>query len=334
MLTRTVTAPAVPDPLLVQNSYDEARVGFFKVGQLTTLHNGAATHVMDWRASGNLARRATPLGGKTTTRTDFEDAGQKPIHATWEGDGSGTKLEVGTTASRWTYTGNGLLKTVPGTITDTEYEADGQTRSIAYANGVTTAFTCSPPRRWLTGFETKQANGTVLLAGTYTRDDAGRITVIDGPAPADDWVYTYDHLDQLLMADSAGDNTLGETFVYSTTGNLTSRTRLGQAPAGRGAPLPAAAPRRSRPGLMPPAFGLAGDARDRPLTLSFHHRSTPACAGAAGCCADRHRRRWRHGSGRAAHQAGGRRDRGLALLVSRWIIGRTDRRRQTCEHLP
>ncbi len=32
---------------------------------------------------------------------------------------------------------------------------------------------------------------------------------------ADDWVYNYDHLDQLLSADNAGDNTLDETFVYS-----------------------------------------------------------------------------------------------------------------------
>jgi hypothetical protein len=86
----------------------------------------------------------------------------------------------------------------------------------------------SPQRRWLTSFETKQANGTVLLAASYTRDDAGRITVIDGPGLADDWVYTYDHLDQLLTADNAGDNALDETFVYSTTGNLISRTRLGR----------------------------------------------------------------------------------------------------------
>ena len=76
---------------------------------------------------------------------------------------------------------------MPGYVTDTQYEADRQTRSIAYANGVTTSFTYSPQRRWLTSFETKQANGTVLLAATYTRDAVGRITVIDGPGLADDW---------------------------------------------------------------------------------------------------------------------------------------------------
>ena len=166
---------------------------------------------------------------KTYTRTDFEDRGQRPIHATFEGDGAGTTLEVGPTASHWTYTQDGLLKSVPGYVTDTLYEPDGQTRSIAYANGVTTSFTYSPQRRWLTGFETKQANGTVLLKGSYARDNAGRILSIDGPGLADDWVYTYDHLDQLLTADNAGDNALDETFVYSTTGNLISRTRLGQA---------------------------------------------------------------------------------------------------------
>jgi YD repeat-containing protein len=170
-----VTEPSVPDPVLVQNIYDQYRPGYYNVGQLTTSQNSAATHLMDWHPSGNLARRATTIGGKTYTRTDFEDRGQRPIHTTYQGDGAGTTLEIGIPSSHWTYTQDGLLKTVPGYVTGTQYEADKQTRSIAYANGVTTSFTYSPQRRWLTGFETKQANGTVLLKGSYTRDNAGRI---------------------------------------------------------------------------------------------------------------------------------------------------------------
>ena len=58
----------------------------------------------------------------------------------------------------------------------------------------------------------------MLLKGEYTRDNAGRITVIDAPGLADDWVYTYDHLDQLLSADNAGDNALDEHLDEAETG--------------------------------------------------------------------------------------------------------------------
>lgn len=35
-----------------------------------------------------------------------------------------------------------------------DYEADGQTKEIRYANGVVIRFTYSPERRWLTRIET------------------------------------------------------------------------------------------------------------------------------------------------------------------------------------
>jgi RHS repeat-associated protein len=73
---------------------------------------------------------------------------------------------------------------------------------------------------------------------SYTRDLAGRITSINGLAASEDWSYTYNHLDWLLSADNLGDNSLDETFVYSPSGNLISRTRLAQAfsyPAGTAA---------------------------------------------------------------------------------------------------
>lgn len=68
---------------------------------------------------------------------------------------------------------------------------------------------------------------------TYTRDGAGRITVIDG-APstsdaagtADDWTYTYNNLDWLLTATNAASTSLSETFTYDTNGNMLSRSRV------------------------------------------------------------------------------------------------------------
>ncbi|MEP9387656.1 RHS repeat-associated core domain-containing protein [Mesorhizobium sp. KR9-304] len=61
---------------------------------------------------------------------------------------------------------------------------------------------------------------------TYTRDLAGRITGINGLTASEDWSYSYNHLDWLMSADNLGDIQLDETFAYSPSGNLLSRTRL------------------------------------------------------------------------------------------------------------
>jgi RHS repeat-associated protein len=78
----------------------------------------------------------------------------------------------------------------------------------------------------------------VLMDTSYVRDLAGRITAIDGLTAQEDWTYSYNHLDWLTSANNLGDNTLDETFVYSPSGNLISRTRLAHAftyPAGTAA---------------------------------------------------------------------------------------------------
>ena len=128
-------------------------------------------------------------------------------------------LDVGSGTAPWTYTTNGELYAVPGYITSTEYEADGQTSKITYANEVVTDFTYSPTRRWLTRLVTTRPNGVKLIDNSYTRDLAGRITAITGLTLAERWTYDYNNLDWLMSVDNLGNNALDETFSYSTTGN-------------------------------------------------------------------------------------------------------------------
>ena len=136
-------------------------------------------------------------------------------------------LAVGTNAARWTYDGAGRLKSIPGIITSQTYEADGQTKKITYANGVSTEFLYSPARRWLTRVTTKNAAGTALLDNEYARDLAGRIQWIDGLTPLQDWVFHYDDLDRLILSNNGGDDSLDETFTYDMADNMLSRTRMG-----------------------------------------------------------------------------------------------------------
>ena len=220
LTSRTVVSGGL---VLAQNTYDQARAGFFNVGQMTTSTNPSGTHVIDWGASGNEGKRASTVDGVTSTLTTGEDDGQKPI---WKKYEPAPVLNFGTAAQPWTYTAEGRVATVPGFVTATTYEADGQTRRIDYANGVWTTFEYSPTRRWLTRIVTTRPGGTKILDTTYVRDLAGRIAGIDGLTAAEDWSYGYNALDWLTSATNAGDPALTETFTYSTTGNLLTRTRL------------------------------------------------------------------------------------------------------------
>jgi uncharacterized protein RhaS with RHS repeats len=128
----------------------------------------------------------------------------------------------------WPNDASGALQSIPGYIASIDYEADGQTRKITYANGVYTQFGYSPTRRWLTGITTRTAAGGYITANTYTRDAKGRITAIDGLGASgpNDWSYTYDGLDQLTRAQNLGDASLTETFSYWPNGNMAARSRV------------------------------------------------------------------------------------------------------------
>lgn len=124
---------------------------------------------------------------------------------------------------RSTSAANGDLYSIPGYINAILYEADGQTKSITYANGVTTTFAYSPTRRWVTRITSDKPDGTPFFDTVYTRDLVGRIKSSNGSDIAS---YSYNQIDWLLSVDNGRNNALDETFVYQTNGNLVSRNRL------------------------------------------------------------------------------------------------------------
>ena len=198
--------------------------GWFNIGQLTTASNSAISHAIDWNASGSEGHRVTVTGGATSIRSIGEDYAHKPL---WTQYSDGTNVvDYGSVAQPLYYTANGALYSAPGYVASAEYEADGQTRRIDYANGVYTTFEYSPQRRWLTRVTTTLPSTVKLIDNVYTRDALGRITAIAGLTNTDSWSYGYDELDRLTSADNLGDNSLDETFAYDDNGNLLTRTRL------------------------------------------------------------------------------------------------------------
>ena len=77
---------------------------------------------------------------------------------------------------------------VPGIVTSTTYEPDGQTRLMSYANGVSTSFSYDPERRWVTQIKTAKS-ATTLQQLDYAHDDVGRITTVISSLPSETRIY-------------------------------------------------------------------------------------------------------------------------------------------------
>lgn len=217
---KTATAPGGSPVTLTLNAYDEA-ANYHNIGQLTTSTNTAATQSYKYDGFGKVARQDATIGTLTHTTTTVRDRSGQAIATQY----LPAQLDFGTSAAPLQFTAGNRLYAVPGYITSTIYEADGQTKEITYANGVKTSFTYSPTRRWLTGVKTEKG-ATVLLYDQYARDSLGRIVDITGISATSSWHYIYDNANRLVSANNLGDNTLDELFVYAANDNLISRYRV------------------------------------------------------------------------------------------------------------
>ena len=224
--------------LLSQNTYDEPQAGYYNKGQLTTSYNGLSRQSFYYNADGLLQVKQvtmtdTALTGGTLGHTEATgyDEGRLPM---WKSYGpAGKTLAVGSATLPWVYNRKNQLIAIPGYITATEYEADGQTSSITYANGVVTKFAYSPQRRWLVSFTTQKDPGNgepvvTIVNGSYARDKTGRILSVNAGGTSNDWAYTYDGFGRVIKTVYAGNAEHGysEDFTYYNNDNLRTRSRL------------------------------------------------------------------------------------------------------------
>jgi YD repeat-containing protein len=148
VLTKTAPRPDAQVEVTT-NTYDEVRAGFFNVGSLTSAAKtlaglAVASQTFDRDGEGNLAREQWTVDGSTyTATTGFAPMGEVLWRTYPDGD------SVGSAGTPFTYDAAGRLFAVPGVVSSTTYAADGQTASISYPNGVSTAFTYRATRRWL-----------------------------------------------------------------------------------------------------------------------------------------------------------------------------------------
>ncbi len=167
-VTLKQTGEDLPIQQETYNTYDEARPGFYNVGQLTTAANDNAVIAYDYDAGGRRVQEAVTVDASTYVTVSAFDAGGRLLARVYpDSSSSGT----------FGYNSAGQQVSLTGAITATTYTAAGQVKTITYANGVTTTYTYSATRGWLDSAVTKL--GTVTLSSaTYAHDFASRITAV------------------------------------------------------------------------------------------------------------------------------------------------------------
>ena len=116
-LARKIAAPIVPDPLLTDNTYDQAESGYYNVGRLTTSRNSARTEEFDYSPDGALQRTISSDAAGSQTIYNALSYNQLAYKLYYPGG-----LSIGDNAARWQYDGAGRLFSIPGMIVSQTYE--------------------------------------------------------------------------------------------------------------------------------------------------------------------------------------------------------------------
>ncbi|PZF75903.1 hypothetical protein DK847_14700, partial [Aestuariivirga litoralis] len=214
------------------NAYDEARAGFFNLGQITSAVREAGgkrfAQAFDYDAAGRLAQRSD-LGveGRDFSQ-GFEYWPDGTLKRKRLADGSWTGTYLYDPAGRLFSIGNANAPSAsePGQfISSILYNARGQTTAIAYGGGVATSFSYNDARGFLTRVLT-QKNGETLLDLNYARNAVGQVTAISSPDPSRAWAFSYDELGRLVSADNQDGAAEDRSYAYDDAGNLTANSGL------------------------------------------------------------------------------------------------------------
>ena len=114
----------------------------------------------------------------------------------------------------------GQLDSVDNYVDDFEWTANGQLKSITYANGVTSSFDYDPERQWMNTAQVRGPTNQLYYQAGYQYDAKARVTNLNSTTdPILNASYHYDALDRLMQVD--GDPKQQRLYAYDALGNMT-----------------------------------------------------------------------------------------------------------------
>ncbi|MCI0479088.1 RHS repeat-associated core domain-containing protein, partial [Candidatus Uhrbacteria bacterium] len=215
MLTKT-TLVGTADEETTTFVYDEARVGYFNKGALTSMRDAAGYRTNDYDELGRPKRVERTIDATPYVFTHSYNTAGLPESTTYP--------DAQTIS--WTYDTAGNLQTETGTITTAVYDAAGRPTSLSFANGVITTYSFSPTRGWLDNVHT-QKDAIVHQDLTYTRYADGMIQNVTSAKAMETWTYVYDDLNRLSSATNLDTPSLSQSFIYDQVGNVTYNSQIG-----------------------------------------------------------------------------------------------------------
>lgn len=223
MKTKSSRAAGQATATIVSNFYyDEPRAGFYNNGRLSRHVDNSGSTEIDHDVAGRQVRLKKTISGQTTPYTfeyGYDAGGLKKWTRYPDGE------MVGSTTTPLKYDAAGRPVSIPGFVSDAQYNAAGNPLQITFPNGVATTYGYFPDLSLKT-ITTAKAGGATLQSLSYARDGGNRISAITSSVPGESWSYTYDNRDRLVTAGNMTDASLTQGFSYSPSGNLLTNSKL------------------------------------------------------------------------------------------------------------
>lgn len=217
--------------------FTETGTTLYQKGRLTRQVNATGRQCFGYDQAGRLVLQKWTLGAGTQdcstdpsptyqVATSYDALGRVTGKTYLGGaaDGGAATDTIGTPSAPWRYDTAGQLKSIPGAVTSTEYDAAGRPTTARFANDVLSAWSWSPTRGWLDSVATS-AGSAVRFKGVYTRDLTGQMKtakVIEDGAEVESWTYGYTSMDQLRAAANSLDAGRNQSFAYDEGDNITA----------------------------------------------------------------------------------------------------------------
>ncbi len=186
-------------PQTTTYAYSQARSGYFNTAMLTEVASPVDVLKLDYDAAGQLARQQRTFESVTYSLERRYDAAGRLTGLTYPDADT-----VGTPSDPIRYDAAGRLQSIPGFVSNFDWDASGRMIFQVNLNGTVTTRTFNPERGHLTRILTTGPGGT-LQDLQYTQDETGRITAVSSPFATESWSYGYDDLGRLVQADNVSD---------------------------------------------------------------------------------------------------------------------------------
>lgn len=205
-------------------TYDEAK-GIFGIGRLTTVTGLNFGKGFKYDLMGRMTEELKKLkvGGNYVTRFGYAGMSQNLSEVIYP-----DALKV-----TYRYNNAGQMEVVPGYVSALDYTPIGSISRLDFANGASTVSQYDPQKLWRMTERWTEKGGVKLQNIAYTYDPIGNIETITDSSTgnlAKKATYLYDDLDRLLSASivqTANGQDYSQTYSYSPTGNMLSKSDVG-----------------------------------------------------------------------------------------------------------